>query len=134
MDVLKTGLAYQKGPGNDRLQLAMAEVYAAHSNWVGMVPDSQSPKYLLHLQCPVFRCTPAQSYVWNGDHTLSGIQAAVVEHTLPVAQQQSQASRSASAAQLQMEASLTCVRALLIQGDDKQATQLAQQVNTPSSH
>ncbi len=35
LDVLKTGLAHQEGTGHDRLQLTMAEVHAANSNWVG---------------------------------------------------------------------------------------------------
>ncbi len=57
------------------------------------------------------------------------MQAAVVEHALPVARQESHAGGTA---QMQMEASLTCVRALLTQGNDVQATQLAQQVYSPS--
>lgn len=40
LDVLNTGIAHQEGPGHDRLQLAMAEVHAANSNWVGMQPAS----------------------------------------------------------------------------------------------
>ncbi|DBA93058.1 TPA: hypothetical protein ACH3X2_003388 [Trebouxia sp. C0005] len=86
LDVLQTGMAHQEGFGHDRLQLAMAEVHAADSNW-----------------------------------------AAVVEHAWPVAQQQSSFGSSPLTAQIQMHASLTCVRALLTQGKDEQATQLAQQ-------
>lgn len=56
-------------------------------------------------------------------------QAAVIEHTLPVAQQ-STASGDPLAAKMQMEASLVCVRALLTKGRDADALQLAKQVLT----
>lgn len=60
-------------------------------------------------------------------HAINSNWAAVVEHTWPVAQQQSSLGGSSLTAQMQMHASLTCVRALLTQGRDEQATQLAQQ-------
>ncbi len=41
LDVLQTGIAHQEGSGHDRLQLAMAEVHAANSNWVGVVSASR---------------------------------------------------------------------------------------------
>ncbi len=41
LDVLQTGMAHQEGSGHDRLQLAMAEVHAANSNWVGAVSASR---------------------------------------------------------------------------------------------
>ncbi|KAL0053846.1 hypothetical protein WJX82_011690 [Trebouxia sp. C0006] len=37
LDVLQTGMAHQEGSGHDRLQLAMAEVHAANSNWAAVV-------------------------------------------------------------------------------------------------
>ncbi|DBA79143.1 TPA: hypothetical protein ACH3X1_008980 [Trebouxia sp. C0004] len=86
LDVLQTGMAHQEGSGHARLQLAMAEVHTANSNW-----------------------------------------AAVVDHSWPVAQQQSSFGSSPLTTQLQLHASLTCVRALLTQGKDEQALQLAQQ-------
>lgn len=115
LDVLQTGMAHQEGFGHDRLQLAMAEVHAADSNWVGAVSASRP-----NLPCCAF-------VVLQG-WTLCAAQAAVVEHAWPVAQQQSSFGSSPLTAQIQMHASLTCVRALLTQGKDEQATQLAQQV------
>ena len=41
LDVLQTGMAHQEGSGHDRLQLAMAEVHATNSNWVGAVSASR---------------------------------------------------------------------------------------------
>jgi len=60
--------------------------------------------------------------------TLCAAQAAVVDHAWPVVQQQSSFGSSPLTAQVQLHASLTCVRALLTQGKDEQAIQLAQQV------
>ena len=49
LDVLQTGMAHQKGSEHDRLQLAMAEVHAANSNWVGAV--SASRRTYLDVHC-----------------------------------------------------------------------------------
>lgn len=57
-------------------------------------------------------------------------QVAVIEHSLPVAEQPV-VSGDALAAKMQMEASLVCVRALLTRGCDADAVRLAMQV--PSS-
>ena len=56
------------------------------------------------------------------------MQAAVIEHTLPVAEQPVE-SGNPLAAKMQMEASLVCVRALLTTGRDADAVRLAQQVH-----
>ena len=40
LDVLKTGMAHQKGAGRDRLQLLTAELYANDSNWVGTLDEA----------------------------------------------------------------------------------------------
>lgn len=54
-------------------------------------------------------------------------QAAVIEHSLPVAEQPV-ISGDPLAAKMQMEASLVCVRALLTRGRDADAVRLAKQV------
>lgn len=61
------------------------------------------------------------------------MQAAVIEHTLPVAEQQIE-SGNLLAAKMQMEASLVCVRALLTTGRDADAVGLAQQVQCDTAH
>lgn len=61
--------------------------------------------------------------------TCQGMQAAVEEHAGKVAFVGDRSAMPASAAQVQAEASAVCVRALLIQGHDQQAMQLAQQVD-----
>ena len=57
------------------------------------------------------------------------MQAAVEEHAGKVAFVRDRSVMPASVAQVQAEASAVCVRALLIQGHDQQAMQLAQQVD-----
>lgn len=57
------------------------------------------------------------------------MQDAVIEHTLPVAQQQPGTCGSPFAAEVHMEASLVCTRALLTRGQDDDAVQLAKQVS-----
>lgn len=55
------------------------------------------------------------------------MQAAVIDHTLPVVEQPVECGNPL-AARMQMEASLVCVRALLTTGRDADAVHLAHQV------
>lgn len=51
LDVLQTGMAHQEGSGHDRLQLAMAEVHAVNSNWVGAMSAPQTYLAARHFLC-----------------------------------------------------------------------------------